>query len=67
MFDVEISGSKTVKHTVKNFIELKRIARRANGNISVSESNIVTFYGTPQQLLNAIEIAEYCGKNTLYI
>lgn len=64
-FNVEISGSATVTHETDTLAGLKKIAKRAQGNISVAEGNRETFFGTPTQLLDAIALAEEYGRDTL--
>jgi len=64
-FDVEISGSKNIKYQIDTFKELKRIAKKANGMISITEGKIETFYGTGQQLLDRIKVTEEYQKESL--
>lgn len=64
-FNVEISGSATVTQGTNTLSGLKKIAKRAQGTISVAEGNRETFFGTPAQLLYAITLAEEYGRDTL--
>jgi tryptophan 2,3-dioxygenase len=61
MYDVEISGSITAHKTAKNHNELREIATRALGTISVAYKNVEIFIGTPNQLLDQLDIAEELG------
>lgn len=65
MFDVEISGSITIKKQVKTLSALKKVVKNANGNISVVEGNVETFFGNNRDLIFAIKLAEEYGRNTL--
>ena len=64
-YDVEISGSIPVKRAANNFAELRKIASRALGRISVCNAEVEVFFGSGRELLDALEIAEEAGETEL--
>ena len=64
-YDVEISGSIPVKRAANNFTELREIASRALGRISVCNAEVEVFFGSGRELLDALEIAEEAGETEL--
>jgi len=64
-YDVEISGSIPAKRAANNFAELREIASRAQGRISVCNAEVEVFLGSGRELLDALEIAEEAGETEL--
>ena len=64
-YDIEISGSVTAKRTAANLNDLREIANRAQGRVSVVVGNREVFHGAGRDLVSQIDLATEMEIDTI--